>query len=83
VTWNEFRDYLSNRRISRSFKAIDADGDGVISSEEFAKFYAGDDMDHTHGDDELHTTQSHVVGKLKVDEDELAEFVRITTTPRA
>lgn len=45
VTWPEFRDHLSNRRSSNMFGEIDLDGDGVISSEEFSKFYAGVDLD--------------------------------------
>merc|ERR1712046_359 len=33
VTWAEFRDHLSNKRVSDAFQNMDIDGDGVISNE--------------------------------------------------
>jgi Ca2+-binding EF-hand superfamily protein len=45
VTWEEFRDHLSNRRMTSIFTNMDLDGDGQISSDEFRKFYLGADLD--------------------------------------
>jgi Ca2+-binding EF-hand superfamily protein len=41
VTWEEFRDHLSNRRMTQAFSGMDLDGDGQISSSEFTQFYIG------------------------------------------
>ena len=45
VTWEEFRDHLTNRRMNTAFSTMDLDGDGEISADEFRKFYIGADLD--------------------------------------
>eukprot|EP00658_Telonema_sp_P-2_P029078 TRINITY_DN2216_c0_g1_i5.p2 TRINITY_DN2216_c0_g1~~TRINITY_DN2216_c0_g1_i5.p2 ORF type:complete len:104 (-),score=31.14 TRINITY_DN2216_c0_g1_i5:359-670(-) len=63
VTWEEFRDHLSNRRVSDAFDSMDINHDGVISSEEFSKFYLGADQN----------------GDGVVSDAEMADFIARTT----
>jgi len=62
VTWEEFRDHLSNRRMSNVFNNMDLDGDGAISNDEFRKFYMGADVN----------------GDGEISEQEMREFMKRT-----